>query len=131
MYTLTQNTTFEDQIELKKNDGTSEILDIHLALSPKMIKQYRDLQIRLTQLQKKAQENPSDMTMIAETGKAVVDIFSLLLGEENCKKVIAFYSDDFMQMMMDLFPYIQNEIVPKFQQLAKQRKQALKKKMWR
>ena len=126
-----RNTTFEDQIELKKNDGTSEILDIHLALSPKMIKQYRDLQIRLTQLQKKAQENPSDMTMIAETGKAVVDIFSLLLGEENCKKVIAFYSDDFMQMMMDLFPYIQNEIVPKFQQLAKQRKQALKKKMWR
>lgn len=131
MYTLTQNPIFTDQIELKKQNGTSEILDIQIDLSAETLKAYRELQIQLIDLQKKVKENPHDSKTIEEIGKAVVAVLSLLLGENNCKKIIDFYSDDFTKMMTGLFPYIQNVVVPQFQKIVKQRKQALKKKTWR
>ena len=131
MYTLTQDPIFTDQIELKKQNGTSEILDIQIDLSAETLKAYRELQIQLIDLQKKVKENPHDSKTIEEIGKAVVAVLSLLLGENNCKKIIDFYSDDFTKMMTDLFPYIQNVVVPQFQKIVKQRKRALKKKIWR
>lgn len=131
MYTLTQDPIFTDQIELKKQNGTSEILDIQIDLSAETLKAYRELQIQLIDLQKKVKENPHDSKTIEEIGKAVVAVLSLLLGENNCKKIIDFYSDDFTKMMTGLFPYIQNVVVPQFQKIVKQRKQALKKKTWR
>ena len=35
MYTLRQNALFTDEIELQKNDGTSEILKIKIDIRPK------------------------------------------------------------------------------------------------
>ena len=131
MYTLTQNSTFSDEIELKHQDGTSEILSIHLSISPETVKKYRSLEVELIDLQKKANETPASPAVLEKIGETIVSLFSLLFGEENCEKILQFYSDDFIQMTADLFPYIQNIIIPKFQELAKQRKQTFKKKIWK
>ncbi len=130
MYTLKQTSIFQDTIKLEKADGTSEILNIQFAITPDMVKQYRALQVQVIDLQRAQQKNPEDAGLPAEIGKAVVNIFSLLFGKENCQKIMGFYSDDFTQMAVELFPYIQDRIVPHFQRLARERQQALKRK-WR
>ena len=50
MYTLRQNALFTDEIELQKNDGTSEILKIKIDIRPELVKKYRELQVRFVDL---------------------------------------------------------------------------------
>ena len=82
-------------------------------------------------LQKRSNSNPGDLKIVEDIGKAVVDVFCLLFGDENAKKIIEFYSDDFQQMAYNLFPYVQNVLAPKFQEVARQRKQAFKRRAWK
>ena len=131
MYTLRQNALFTDEIELQKNDGTSEILKIKIDICPELVKKYRELQVRFVNLQKCSNSNPGDLKIVEDIGKAVVDVFCLLFGDENAKKIIEFYSDDFQQTAYNLFPYIQNVLVPKFHEVARQRKQAFKRRAWK
>ena len=116
---------------MKKNDGTSELLKIKIDIRPELVKKYRELQVRFVDLQKRSNSNPGDLKIVEDIGKAVVDVFCLLFGEENAKKIIEFYSDDFQQMAYNLFPYVQNVLVPKFQEVARQRKQAFKRRAWK
>ena len=88
MYTLRQNALFTDEIELQKNDGTSEILKIKIDIRPELVKKYRELQVRFVDLQKRSNSNPGDLKIVEDIGKAVVDLLCLLLGDENAKKII-------------------------------------------
>ena len=127
MYTLVQNQNFLDDIQLQKADGTTEILHISLSISPDLVKKYRQLQVRLMNLEKK-RKSGIDEEIASQIGIAIVDIFNLLFGKANTQKLLEFYANDFTQMVAEIFPYIQGEIIPKFQQMAKSRKQALKKR---
>lgn len=123
MYTIEKSRTFDD--ELKITDESRELLlKIHLEINPSMIPQYRALLLRLTELQKQSQP---DVTSI---GACIVDIMGLLLGKTNTEKIIAFYENNYTQMLYDIFPYIQQVIVPEFEKLAKDRKKMFSKK-WR
>lgn len=128
MYTLVQNENFLDDIQLEKADGTTETLHVSLLVTPDTIKKYRQMQIRLMELEKKRKASPGDDETVAQIGQAVVDVFDLLFGAENVRKLLEFYRQDFTQMMAEMFPYIQNVILPKFQQAAKLRKRAMKRK---
>ena len=90
MYTLRQNALFTDEIELQKNDGTSEILKIKIDIRPELVKKYRELQVRFVDLQKRSNSNPGDLKIVEDIGKVVVDVFCLLFGDENAKKIIEF-----------------------------------------
>lgn len=131
MYTLRQNALFTDEIELQKNDGTSEILKIKIDIRPELVKKYRELQVRFVDLQKRSNSNPGDLKIVEDIGKTVVDVFCLLFGDENAKKIIEFYSDDFPADGLQSFPYVQNVLVPKFQEVVRQRKQAFKRRAWK
>lgn len=127
MYTLKQPNEIIDQIKLEKNNGESDTLDIKLKINIDVIRKFRELQIKLVELQKDTEHDPSYYEAI---GKTVYEVFTLLFGEENTEKLFAFYSDDFTQMIADLTPYIQNVIFPRFESETKARKNALKRKKW-
>ena len=131
MYTLTQNQSFSDEIKLEKKDGTIEILEIKINLNPDLVQKYRSLQVQMIDLQSQYKNNPENPQIIENIGKVVVDIFSLLFGEENTKKLLEFYDEDYTQMLSDLFPYIQNVLVPKITEVAKKRQKNLKRKIWK
>lgn len=127
MYTIKQPNEIIDQIKLEKNNGESDILDIKLKINVDVIRKFRELQIKLIELQKDTTRDPSYYEAI---GKTVYEVFALLFGEENTEKLFTFYSDDFTQMMADLTPYIQNVIFPRFENETKSRRNALKRKKW-
>ena len=127
MYTLRQSALFSDEIELAKNDGTSEFITINLNITPDLVKEYRKLQLQYIDYQKKTAENPKDVVAIEKAGEVIVGILALLFGKENAEKIINFYSDDYIQMMVNLYPYIENTLVPRLNEIIRQRKHDLKR----
>ena len=80
MYTLRQNSFFTDELELQKSDGSSEILTININITPDLVGKYRKLQVRLIDLQKQSNATSNSTERAEKIGKAVVDVFSLLLS---------------------------------------------------
>lgn len=112
MYTLRQNALFTDEIELQKNDGTSEILKIKIDIRPELVKKYRELQVRFVDLQKRSNSNPGDLKIVEDIGKAVVDVFCLLFGDENAKKSL-----NFIPMIFSRWPTIFSRMFKTFSYL--------------
>ena len=128
MYTIHKTQTFRDQLELKDDQGASEIINVKLDMSPKTIQNYRKAQIALLELQKRLKDQPKSVDAMEEMGEAVVGLFTLVFGEANTQKILAFYEDDFVAMCADLFVYLQNVVAPAIQRAAKERSKELKRR---
>lgn len=128
MYTIQKSEALSDKLELKDAEGKSLVLDIRLGITPQTAREYRALQMRLLDLQKRAADKPGDPETIEQTGQAVADLLSLLFGAENLERMAAFYDGDFITMLADVFPYIREVIAPKFADLAKARREQLKRR---
>lgn len=126
MYTLTKSHTFEDSIALESG-GNKEELKITLDITPDLVRDFRKLQIELIGLEK---ENKTTPETAEKTGKAVMGVLTLLLGEENTRKIFAFYDNDPAKTLSAVFPYIQESILPKLQETAKNYKRSFKKRRW-
>ena len=127
MYTLTKNQNIMDSIALQKEDGSVETLEIKLIVTPELVRKYRALQVELLELDK---QDKTDPEVIQKIGGATYSVLSLLLGEENTNRIFTFYENDPAQALTAVFPYIQNEIIPRLQDAVKSRKQALKRRRW-
>lgn len=127
MYTLTKNQNIMDSIALQKEDGSVETLEIRLIVTPELVRKYRALQVELLELDK---QDKTDPEVIQKIGEATYNVLSLLLGEENTNRIFTFYENDPAQALTAVFPYIQNEIVPRLKDAVKSRKQALKRRRW-
>ncbi len=125
MYTLRQAPRHIDDICLCREDGAEEILHVDFRVTEDSVKKYRAAQVELLSLQKSPEPVEEKYTKI---GGCINDIFCLLFGAENTKKLFDFYEGDYTTMLQELLPYISEEIVPKFRQAAETRKRAFKKR---
>lgn len=129
MYTIQKTQAFTDTITFENGGGQNGLtIQIQLKITPELASQYRTIQLRLISLQKQIQADPSNSETISEIGECIVRTFSLLFGEENTKEIVRFYENDLDQMLLDVFPYIQNVIVPEIGKIAKARKQQFRKR---
>ena len=125
MFTVIQPQQYIDDIKLQRADGTSEILHIALNLTPQVLGRYRQLQVKLLNVQKQSSDDPSKAE---EIGKIVIELFQLLFGEQNTQKLLEFYDDDFVSMCSEMFGYIQDSILPQINKVAKDKKAAMKRR---
>lgn len=125
MFTVIQPQQYIDDIKLQRADGTSEILHIALNLTPQVLGRYRQLQVKLLNVQKQSSDDPSK---VEEIGKIVIELFQLLFGEQNTQKLLEFYDDDFVSMCSEMFGYIQDSILPQINKVAKDKKAAMKRR---
>ena len=125
MFTVIQPQQYIDDIKLQRADGTSEILHIALNLTPQVLGRYRQLQVKLLNVQKQSSDDPSK---VEEIGKIVIELFQLLFGEQNTQKLLEFYDDDFVSMCSEMFGYIQDSILPQINKVAKNKKAAMKRR---
>ena len=98
-------------------------------ITPELIPQYRAVQLRLVELQKQNQTEPGNEAVINGIGECIVQTMTLLFGEENAEAIIRFYENDLAQMLMDVFPYIRDVIIPQIEKIAKERKQQYRKRI--
>ena len=124
MHTIQKSKAFDDELKLV-DDGRELILKIHIDINTGAIPKYRALGLKLLDMEKKGEKD------VEEIGRIIVDMMKLLLGDTNTEKIIAFYDGNYTQMLGDVFPYIQQIIVPAMEKMAKERKKQFSKKSWR
>lgn len=126
MYQIKQSKPFHDQLSIETKTGETKVFDVTINITPQLAKDYRAIQIKLLELNKKHNENKEDFSVITGIGECVVDAMKLLLGEENTKELVEIYDEDYTSMLYDVFPYINEVIVPEIQKIAREKKQQVK-----
>lgn len=130
MYVLNRSPLFQDEIKLENGDGTSEVLKFEINMAPEMVKQYRQLQVRVAELTKQ-QKATDDQEVYAKIFQTGYEICTLLFGANNAKKLLDYYQNDFTAMAAEIFPYIHNVIAPALNQAVKERKKNYTRKFFR
>ena len=128
MYKIKRTSHFTDMLELEDGENTLQIpVEIEI---DKIVQRYRALEVELMRAQKALKEKGQTAQMLERIGQTVVDIFTLLFGEENTGKILSFYDGNHIEMLGDVYPYILQVIVPKLKAAALERKQQYKKIQW-
>jgi len=58
-------------------------------------------------------------------GNAVIALFDVIFGEEDSRRIIAFYENNYTEMLLDVFPFINDEILPKIREASSARREML------
>lgn len=124
MYQVKRQNRIKETVQLCHADGTvAEEINVDLnvdTIAARMNKAYEMLGMAQNQLQ--ADSSPVN----AETfGKAVIAVFEVVFGEDGCKRILDFYENSYTEMLLDLFPFINDEIMPKIRAASAQRKNQL------
>ena len=130
MYVIQKSQAFTDTITFQTNGEAEDLtVPIKLNVTSELIPQYRAVQLRMLELQKQNQTDPGNEAVINGIGECIVQTMTLLFGEENAEAIIRFYDNDLAQMLMDVFPYIRDVIIPQIEKIAKERKQQYRKRI--
>ena len=127
MYTIKQRDSIVDTLALERRDGTVEKININLRITPDIASKFRKEQLRLIELQKQDANNPETIEKI---GEVIVNIMDLIFGEDGRNKIITFFDGDYTAMMLDIFPYIQNVVIPALQNQAAEMRKKFKRRKW-
>lgn len=122
MYVVKRKETFTETLRLEAPDGKTEDIIIKLQPNPALLKNFRALQIKMIDLETN-KNHLAEETAIEERGKCVVDMFVLLFGQQATEKILAFYEDNYVEMLTDIFPFIQEVIIPRLNMVTKEIKQ--------
>lgn len=76
----------------------------------------------------KDQENPKLQEMMEKYGNAVIKLFNTVFGEENTTKIVKFYENRYVEMSLEVTPFVVNVILPRVREVAQSaRKEVLDK----
>lgn len=125
MYQVTRKNRIKEQLQLCHADGTVALtaeVDLNVdVIANRVSKAYEALAMAQNSLQK----TPNDPNAAEAYGKAVLAVFDVIFGEENARNIVAFYENNYTEMLLDLFPFINNEIMPKIREASESRREQL------
>ena len=120
MYTIKQSDDFNGALKLITKNGPI-ILNISFDATPDMLQQLRKLQVKMIELQEKSKKQELRIEDIDALGRAIIDIFTLLLGADNMKILAEVYNNKPQQMFNDIYPYIRDVLQPEITKAVKRR----------
>lgn len=125
MYQITRKNRIKEELQLCNADG-SEALTLEVDLNVDEItnrvnKAYDSLGMAQIALQKA----PTDPKTMEEYGKAVMAVLGVIFGEDGAQKLLAFYENHYSEMLLDIFPFINDEIMPKIEEASAARRAQL------
>lgn len=125
MYTITRKNRIKEQLQLCHADGTVALtVDVDLnvdEISARVNKAYETL----GQAQNTLQKSPNSPEALEAYGNAVLAVFNILFGEKDAAALLEFYEGNYTEMLLDVFPFINNEIMPKIREASADRKAQL------
>ena len=125
MYTITRKNRIKEQLQICHANGDVALtIDVDLnvdEIGARVNKAYETLGAAQIVLQK---NQASDEAMKAY-GEAVLAVFNVIFGEENACKLVEFYESNYSELLLDVFPFINDEIMPKIREASADRKAQL------
>lgn len=125
MYVIKKTESFHDVIQVINSKGESLNIEFNFDITPTNVKNFREIEIQYIESQKITDDN---IEKISKLGECIYNLFRLIFGEENANNLVNFYSNDYSKMLIDIFPYIQNVIVPELNKSKKRLKSKYKKR---
>lgn len=120
MYTIKRRQRFTDTLRIEGEAGNTLDLSVDLdigAVSGRVWKRYETLCIVYEQLQKA----PSDVEKQKAVGAAIVELMNMIFGEEQTEKIIEFYGGNAVELLVDLMPYLTDEVYPRLKEASQAR----------
>ena len=111
---------FEDTLELLDEAGNVCVtLPVSLNLEEIYVK-VNSARKAVAKAEKALREDETEDTLKAY-GEAVCFLFSVVFGDGGCEEIVRHYSSDYGEMLLDILPYLINDVFPKFDELSSKR----------
>lgn len=125
MYQVTRKNRIKEQLQLCHPDGTVALtadVDLNVdIIANRVSKAYEALGMAQNALT----NDPRNPATMEAYGNAVIAVFNVIFGEEQTAAIVEFYENNWTEMLLDLFPFINNEIMPKIAEASEARKAQL------
>lgn len=112
-----------ESLELVNEEGVTEkVITVRLdkaGLAMKASKKYVEIQ-RLQAMAGKARGKENAEELVTELGQAVIGFFEIIFGEEDTKVILEFYEGNYIEMALEVMPFIQEKILPTVRAIAQQ-----------
>lgn len=131
MYQITRKNRIKEELQLCHANGDVACtiqVDINVdKMTARISKAYENLGMAQNELM----ENQSDVKLMETYGNAVIEILSAIFGDDGAKKILEFYEDSYTEALLDILPFVSNEIMPKIREASAARKEQLEQEMLR
>jgi hypothetical protein len=123
MYQITKGANkIEKDLEIVTSGG-EEIAVLHVSISmremeTRVAKAYEAMSIARAELQKKPDA-------VEAYGKAVIAFMETIFGDDQTAQLLEIYESDYTQMLLDVVPFIQDEIMPALKAVSTQTKERM------
>lgn len=123
-YKVTRKNKIQETLELCRADGSvAHELEVSLNIDEmggRINKAYEQLGL--------AQNNMGDdptPEKAEDFGRAVVTLFEVIFGESGAKTIVEFYENRYVEMLMDLFSFINEVVLPAVREASFNRRQQM------
>ena len=112
-----------ESIELVNEEGVTEkVITVRLdkaGLAMNASKKFVEIQ-RLLAMAEKARGKENEEELVTKLGQTVIDFFEIIFGEEDTKAILEFYEGKYIEMALEVMPFIQGKILPTARAMAQQ-----------
>lgn len=116
MATVTKRALINTRLVLRDGFWKRKVIHVKHHVDD-LIRSYDAAQQELEYAEKTLRENPSDMTS-ERFGQAVVKLLQVVFGPSS-EEILEWYEGRYIEITADIYPFIQDEIVPKLQSAYK------------
>lgn len=123
MYQIKRSEVLSETLQIEYHGKTLEVkCEMNLA---KQMKDYAKANRSVSVLMAKAQNDILDDPK--ELGQAIMALFVLAFGEEQTQKIVDFYDNDHVTMLIDIMPFFNEVVTPMFTKQRKDKMDQLRK----
>jgi hypothetical protein len=125
MYQVTRKNRIKEQLQLCHADGSVALTaDVDLNVDKIAARVNKAYEV-LGMAQNALQNDPHNPETLTAYGNAVAAVFAVIFGEENAAKIVEFYENNYTEMLLDIFPFINDHIMPQIREASAQRREQL------
>lgn len=112
-----------ESIELVNEEGVTEkVITVRLdkaGLAMNASKKFVEIQ-RLLAMAEKARGKENEEELVTKLGQTVIDFFEIIFGKEDTKAILEFYEGNYIEMALEVMPFIQEKVLPTVRAIAQQ-----------
>lgn len=124
-YQIKRKSKIKERLELCDESGAVVLpIDVEINVDD-MASRIAAAQQTLSMAQALVNKEPQSEKAQEAFGSAVIAMFAVIFGKDNTDKILAFYDGRYTEMMLDVFPFIGEVIMPKIKSVSAERKQQL------
>ena len=125
MYQITRKNKITETLQLCHADGTvAETIEVAINVDQMGSGIYKTDEL-VGIAQNTLKKDPRDPKLVEEYGNAIIALFRAIFGDENAERIVSFYEGNESEMLLDIFPFLNDVILPAVREASAHRKEQL------